>query len=186
MTLQMMFLKYQLPSEPNVYVDLLDDEDVSLMFDEVQIQLHVMRSAMLHACACMQGNAEICLHEHCNSCMGATCMHEHTCCPLCLPACTCMDVMSGSTLHACAGMCNAWHHAACILVLSGMSQRPYRKPLELRKDCRHIVQLKSQPWVPYAHTLIWLAVGGFCCSAQGDIIQAACVCGLGKGADWRH
>ena len=31
----MMFLKYQLPSEPNVYVDLLDDEDVSLMFDEV-------------------------------------------------------------------------------------------------------------------------------------------------------
>lgn len=33
--LQMMFLKYQLPSEPNVYVDLLDDEDVSLMFDEV-------------------------------------------------------------------------------------------------------------------------------------------------------
>ena len=35
--LQMMFLKYQLPSEPNVYVDLLDDEDVSLMFDEVCI-----------------------------------------------------------------------------------------------------------------------------------------------------
>ena len=32
----MMFLKYQLPSEPNVYVDLLDDEDVSLMFDEVR------------------------------------------------------------------------------------------------------------------------------------------------------
>ncbi|CAL5222116.1 g4432 [Coccomyxa viridis] len=31
---EMMFLKYQLPSEPNVYVDLLDDEDVSLMFDE--------------------------------------------------------------------------------------------------------------------------------------------------------
>ena len=39
----MMFLKYQLPSEPNVYVDLLDDEDVSLMFDEVRTQLHVMR-----------------------------------------------------------------------------------------------------------------------------------------------
>ena len=145
MTLQMMFLKYQLPSEPNVYVDLLDDEDVSLMFDEVRIQVHVMQSAMLHACAWMQGNAEICLHEHCSSCMGATCMHEHTCCPLCLPACTCMDVMSGSTLHACAGMCNARHHAACILVLSRMSQRPYRKPLELRKDCCHIVQLKSQP-----------------------------------------
>ena len=36
---QMMFLKYQLPSEPNVYVDLLDDEDVSLMFDEVCIPL---------------------------------------------------------------------------------------------------------------------------------------------------
>ena len=35
--LQMMYLKYQLPSEPNVYVDLLDDEDVSLMFDEVHI-----------------------------------------------------------------------------------------------------------------------------------------------------
>ena len=34
-TSQIMFLKYQLPSEPNVYVDLLDDEDVSLMFDEV-------------------------------------------------------------------------------------------------------------------------------------------------------
>ena len=33
----MMFLKYQLPSEPNVYVDLLDDEDVSLMFDEVRM-----------------------------------------------------------------------------------------------------------------------------------------------------
>ena len=32
-----MYLKYQLPSEPNVYVDLLDDEDVSLMFDEVRI-----------------------------------------------------------------------------------------------------------------------------------------------------
>ena len=33
---QVMFLKYQLPSEPSVYVDLLDDEDVSLMFDEVR------------------------------------------------------------------------------------------------------------------------------------------------------
>lgn len=32
---QSMFLKYQLPSDPNVYVDLLDDEDVQLMFDEV-------------------------------------------------------------------------------------------------------------------------------------------------------
>ena len=37
-TLQIMFLKYQLPSEPSVYVDLLDDEDVSLMFDEVPLQ----------------------------------------------------------------------------------------------------------------------------------------------------
>ena len=110
MTLQMMFLKYQLPSEPNVYVDLLDDEDVSLMFDEVRTQLHVMRSAMLRPCAC--------LHEHCNSCMGATCVHEHTCCPLCLSACTCMGVMSCSTLHACAGMCRAWHHAACNLLPS--------------------------------------------------------------------
>ena len=27
-------IKYQLPSEPNVYVDLLDDEDAQLMFDE--------------------------------------------------------------------------------------------------------------------------------------------------------
>ena len=36
-TLQVMFLKYQLPSEPSVYVDLLDDEDVSLMFDEVPL-----------------------------------------------------------------------------------------------------------------------------------------------------
>ena len=35
-TPQVMFLKYQLPSEPSVYVDLLDDEDVSLMFDEVR------------------------------------------------------------------------------------------------------------------------------------------------------
>ena len=35
-TAQVMFLKYQLPSEPSVYVDLLDDEDVSLMFDEVR------------------------------------------------------------------------------------------------------------------------------------------------------
>ena len=34
--LQVMYLKYQLPSEPSVYVDLLDDEDVSLMFDEVR------------------------------------------------------------------------------------------------------------------------------------------------------
>ena len=42
---QMMFLKYQLPSEPNVYVDLLDDEDVSLMFDEV-------RMPPLTACLC--------------------------------------------------------------------------------------------------------------------------------------
>ena len=30
-----MELKYQLPSDPSVYVDLLDDEDVRLMFDEV-------------------------------------------------------------------------------------------------------------------------------------------------------
>ncbi len=30
-----MYLKYQLPSDPTVYVDLLDDEDVQLMFDEV-------------------------------------------------------------------------------------------------------------------------------------------------------
>ena len=29
-------LKYQLPSEPHMYVDLVDDEDVVLMFDEVQ------------------------------------------------------------------------------------------------------------------------------------------------------
>ena len=27
-------LKYQLPSEPNVYVDLVDDEDTQLMFDD--------------------------------------------------------------------------------------------------------------------------------------------------------
>jgi hypothetical protein len=31
-----MELKYQLPSDPSVYVDLLDDEDVRLMFDEVR------------------------------------------------------------------------------------------------------------------------------------------------------
>lgn len=29
-------LKYQLPSEPHMYVDLVDDEDVQLMFDEVR------------------------------------------------------------------------------------------------------------------------------------------------------
>ena len=40
---QVMFLKYQLPSEPSVYVDLLDDEDVSLMFDEVRsMPVHFM------------------------------------------------------------------------------------------------------------------------------------------------
>ena len=33
--MQGMELKYQLPSDPSVYVDLLDDEDVRLMFDEV-------------------------------------------------------------------------------------------------------------------------------------------------------
>ncbi len=33
--MQAMDLKYQLPSDPTVYVDLLDDEDVQLMFDEV-------------------------------------------------------------------------------------------------------------------------------------------------------
>lgn len=27
-------IKYQLPSEPNLYVDLVDDEDAQLMFDE--------------------------------------------------------------------------------------------------------------------------------------------------------
>ena len=31
-----MELKYQLPSDPSVYVDLLDDEDVRVMFDEVR------------------------------------------------------------------------------------------------------------------------------------------------------
>jgi len=29
-------LKYQLPSEPHMYVDLVDDEDVVLMFDEAR------------------------------------------------------------------------------------------------------------------------------------------------------
>ena len=29
-------LKYQLPSEPHMYVDLVDDEDVQLMFDEAR------------------------------------------------------------------------------------------------------------------------------------------------------
>jgi hypothetical protein len=33
-----MYLKYQLPSDPSVYVDLLDDEDVQLMFDEVRLR----------------------------------------------------------------------------------------------------------------------------------------------------
>ena len=32
--LQSPSLKYQLPSEPNVYVDLVDDEDTQLMFDD--------------------------------------------------------------------------------------------------------------------------------------------------------
>lgn len=32
----MSHLKYQLPSEPRMYVDLVDDEDVQLMFDEVR------------------------------------------------------------------------------------------------------------------------------------------------------
>ena len=32
--LQAPALKYQLPTEPNVYVDLVDDEDTQLMFDE--------------------------------------------------------------------------------------------------------------------------------------------------------
>lgn len=31
---QLPSLKYQLPSEPNVYVDLVDDEDTQLMFDD--------------------------------------------------------------------------------------------------------------------------------------------------------
>ena len=31
-----MELKYQLPSDPSVYVDLFNDEDVHLMFDEVR------------------------------------------------------------------------------------------------------------------------------------------------------
>jgi hypothetical protein len=36
--MQAMDLKYQLPSDPTVYVDLLDDEDVQLMFDEVGLK----------------------------------------------------------------------------------------------------------------------------------------------------
>lgn len=32
----MLALKYQLPSDPSVYVDVVDDEDVSLMLDEWQ------------------------------------------------------------------------------------------------------------------------------------------------------
>ncbi len=53
-TPQVMFLKYQLPSEPSVYVDLLDDEDVSLMFDEVRsMPVHSMpvRSCLCNAVA---------------------------------------------------------------------------------------------------------------------------------------
>lgn len=34
--LQAPSLRYQLPSDPNVYVDLLDTEDVKMMFDEWQ------------------------------------------------------------------------------------------------------------------------------------------------------
>lgn len=40
-----MYLKYQLPSDPTVYVDLLDDEDVQLMFDEVS---HSCLNVVLH------------------------------------------------------------------------------------------------------------------------------------------
>lgn len=36
----MLALKYQLPSNPNVYVDVVDDEDVSLMLDEWQVSAH--------------------------------------------------------------------------------------------------------------------------------------------------
>lgn len=35
-SLQSPSIKYQLPSEPHVYVDLVDDEDTQLMFDEWQ------------------------------------------------------------------------------------------------------------------------------------------------------
>lgn len=31
---QVLALKYQLPSDPSVYVDVVDDEDVALMLDE--------------------------------------------------------------------------------------------------------------------------------------------------------
>lgn len=42
--MQAMNLKYQLPSDPTVYVDLLDDEDVQLMFDEVTFLIMLCNS----------------------------------------------------------------------------------------------------------------------------------------------
>ena len=61
--LQMMFLKYQLPSEPNVYVDLLDDEDVSLMFDEV-------RTSPPHCLLACSGSVRVC---HISDICGKSC-----------------------------------------------------------------------------------------------------------------
>jgi hypothetical protein len=40
-------MKYQLPSNPSVYVDLVDDEDVRMMFDEWQEHMGIAVSPSL-------------------------------------------------------------------------------------------------------------------------------------------
>lgn len=96
---QIMFLKYQLPSEPNVYVDLLDDEDVSLMFDEVHIPLpsdNSVQTALKYATLALTCGKECLMRTATKGVAGeySACVHC-SCIELTLPLTTTLGLEAG-------------------------------------------------------------------------------------------